>query len=249
MQEHMEFRLANDHETSTSVLADLANSPDVAVRAAVARNPSSSNKTLLGLVGDKDAVVIEQLMENSSRMEEELVLNYCKDVSLELVEKNDAEFVLSLRTDSELNSYVSSVTPSLCEQEKWITNYKEREKIRTEFYFLVKNIDGKKIGTIRIYDLQPGIFCWGSWMVRSRGNVKAPFSSVLSMYEFAFYELGFEKCRFDVRNENSMVISFHKNMGATKVGSDELDTFFEYTLTQYESFKSKNRKLISKLMK
>lgn len=248
MQEHIDFRLANDPDTSTSVLHKLASSKSVAVRAAVARNPSSKNKTLLSLVGDKDAFVVEQLMENSSKMEEKILLDCCNDVSLRLVEESDAEFILSLRTDNKLSSYVSAVIPSLQEQESWIRSYKKREALRSEFYFIVQNVASDKIGTIRIYDLEPNIFCWGSWIIKSEGNVKAPFSSVLSLYEFAFYQLGFDKCKFDVRNENSMVISFHRNMGATQVNKNNVDTFFEYTLSQYEDFKAKNKKLIAKLM-
>lgn len=248
MHKHEDFRLASDPRTSPAILSELAASSFVEVRSAVAQNPSTSQKTLLSLVGDNEPTVIEELIKNPSILNKNINLNYCHDVSLSLVTKEDAAFILSLRMDQSKNSHVSSVSSSLESQKIWIEHYKVRESTRTEFYFIVNDVQNDNIGTIRIYNLKPGCFCWGSWIIQSEGNIKAPLASVISMYEFAFYTLGFKQCHFDVRNSNIMVINFHKKMGASIVSKNEIDTFFDYSAEQYEAFKLKNKKMLSKIL-
>ena len=138
-----------------------------------------------------------------------------------------------------MNRHVSQVAPDLNAQKEWILSYKKREAIRAEFYFIIRGLDNNPLGTVRIYDFQNGSFCWGSWMVAPDSPRKTAIESALSVYEFAFYTLGFGRSHFDVRNDNQKVIDFHKRMGAEDTHSNELDTFFIYMKESYEKIRIK----------
>lgn len=239
MTHHDDFRLANDPSTPPSVLERLALSDRVEIRASVAANASSNSSTLLSLVGDSDPEVVSNLMDNPNRFTENLVVSSCKNIVLTLADVSDAEFILSLRQNEGLNRFVSQVSSDLTKQQDWLRNYKKRESVRSEFYFIIRDLEMNPLGTVRVYDFQSGSFCWGSWMVSPESPRKTAIESALCVYEFAFYQLGFKQSHFDVRNKNEKVIKFHKRMGAKEINSDDLDTFFIYKKEYYESVREK----------
>ena len=113
-------------------------------------------------------------------------------------------------------------------QKEWIKNYKQREKDKKEFYFLIESKDEEKLGLVRMYDFRNDSFCWGSWLIKEDAPKTTAIESALQIYEFGFYSLGFEKSHFDVRKGNDKVISFHQRFGAKIVDEDELDYFFNF---------------------
>ena len=153
---------------------------------------------------------------------------------LVLANIEDAEFILSLRENPDLNKFISYVDSNIEKQTQWLVNYKKRECIRTKFYFIIKDINNEDLGTVRLYDFQTGSFCWGSWVVNPNAPRKTAIESALNVYEFAFNVLGFSQSHFDVRNENLKVIEFHKRMGAKVIKSDSLDTYFVFEKSAYE---------------
>lgn len=246
MTHHDDFRLANDPTTSPEKLEELALSDRVEIRASVAANQSSNSSTLLSLVGDSESEVVSNLMENPNRFSESLVVSSCKNIVLTLADVSDAEFILSLRQNEGLNKFVSQVSSDLTMQQEWLRNYKKRESVRSEFYFIIRDLEMNPLGTVRIYDLQSGSFCWGSWMVSPTAPRKTAIESALCVYEFAFYHLGFKQSHFNVRNKNENVLKFHKRMGAQETHKDDLDTFFIYKKESYESVKEKYASFFNK---
>ena len=166
-------------------------------------------------------------------------VRHCKNVKLVLADDADAKFILSLRLDARLNQFVSAVDDSLEKQKAWLISYKQRESRRAEFYFIVQEINGKPLGTIRLYNFQKGSFCIGSWMMGLCKAETAAIEAILSAYEFAFYTLGFKRSHFDVRNENRKVTKLHKLMGAVEISSDDLDTYFVMEKKSYDEIKGK----------
>lgn len=231
------FRIASDPDTSERILSTLSKNPDEKIRGAVALNESSNLSTLLSLVGDKDSHVTENLMMNKKKCDPKIEVKSCKNIILTTSNIGDAEFILSLRMNDNLNEFVSKVDGDLSKQEEWLVDYKKREQNREEFYFIIKDLDYNPLGTVRVYDFKSGSFCWGSWMINPNSPRKTAIESALAVYEFAFYTLGFTQCHFDVRNDNVKVINFHKRMGATEIKSNDLDTFFIFTKSQYEDTK------------
>jgi len=174
------------------------------------------------------------------------VANYkftaCKHVSLRYATIEDAAFILSLRKDKNLNKFLSPVDSGITKQIEWLAEYKEREKKRIEYYFIVESIDGDALGTVRLYDFKDDSFCWGSWIIIQNAPRFTALESALLVYEFAFYQLDFKKSHFDVRKENTKVVEFHKRFGAKVVGSDEDNFYFKIFKSDYIGNKKKYKK-------
>lgn len=157
---------------------------------------------------------------------------------MRLINEGDAEFVISLRTDENLNKFLSSVSSDVEAQKKWIKSYKIDEEKKSQFYFIIERNDGVKCGTVRIYDIQNDSFSWGSWILNEQKTRYAAVESAFLVYEFGFNHLGFQKCHFEVMKGNEKVISFHEKMGAERVSEDETFIYFNITKSSIESSKN-----------
>ncbi|MDC0864841.1 GNAT family N-acetyltransferase [Rickettsiaceae bacterium] len=158
-----------------------------------------------------------------------------QNIDLRNVEISDAEFILSLRLDPDLNRHLSEVEDDISKQRDWIEKSRQND---LEWYFIVQNKDTKPVGTIRIYNIKGDTFCWGSWIIVSSARKYASFESAYLLYKFAFEELGFAKTTFDVRKENLIAINFHKNLGSTFIKEDDLDIYMMYTRDTFEKMKN-----------
>lgn len=152
-----------------------------------------------------------------------------KSIRLRFVEETDAEFILKLRLDERYNQFLSAVNPDLQSQKNWIKKYKAEEQAKKQFYFIIERLDGTPCGTVRVYDLRPDSFCWGSWILNEDKTRYAALESAFLVYKFGFEGLGYKKCHFDVMKGNKGVISFHQKMGAVEAGEDEQNYYFEIT--------------------
>lgn len=152
-----------------------------------------------------------------------------RSIRLRFVEESDAEFILKLRLDEKYNQFLSSVTADLQSQKDWIIKYKDDEKLKRQFYFIVERLDGTPCGTVRVYDLKKDSFCWGSWILNEDKTRYSALESAFLVYKFGFDDLGYKKSHFDVMKGNEKVISFHKRMGAVQTGEDKQNYYFEIT--------------------
>jgi RimJ/RimL family protein N-acetyltransferase len=240
-----DFNLANDPQTDCAILEELAKHQDEHIRASIALNTNANDNTLLSLVGDGSEYVRENLLLNSKQFNtKNFTIQYSQHIKLKLVDIIDAEFILSLRVDENLNKHLSRVENNLENQIEWIKHYKIREKARLEFYFIIQSLTNENLGAVRIYDFEANSFCWGSWMIKRDAPNIASIESALSVYEFAFNKLGFEKSHFDVRKENEKVLNFHKRFGAKIVSEDELNYYFEFQKETYYKTKEKYKKFL-----
>ncbi len=167
-----------------------------------------------------------------------------KNIVLKTVEVYDAEFIFTMRKNQDRTKYLSQITGTVESQKEWISNYKQREKDKKEFYFLIESKGKEKLGLVRIYDFQEDSFSWGSWLIKEDAPKTTAIESALQIYEFGFYKLGFEKSHFDVRKENDKVIAFHKRFGAKVVNESELDYFFTFEKSDYEITKEKYKRYL-----
>lgn len=137
----------------------------------------------------------------------------------------DAEFIISLRTDAEKSKYLSPTSKDVEAQRRWLENYAAKTG---QAYFIIE-YEGQAIGTVRLYDAKGNSFCWGSWILKDGRPRQAAMESALMVYAYAIDHLGFEACHFDVRKDNEHVIKFHKRFGAACVAESDLDYFFVLT--------------------
>lgn len=167
-----------------------------------------------------------------------------KTIQMRLVESSDAEFILKLRLDDRYNQFLSAVSPDVESQRAWISEYKKDEESGVQYYFIIERVDGVPCGTVRIYDLQPESFSWGSWILNEDKTRYAALESAFLVYEFGFGKLGFRKSHFEVMKGNTRVVSFHKKMGAVEIGEDEQNFYFEIS---DDAVAASKQKLASKL--
>lgn len=147
-------------------------------------------------------------------------------IILRLVEEKDAEFILSLRTNTSLNRYISTTSDNLNDQIDWIRNYKIMELAGLEFYFIAEDLDGKKYGTIRLYDFKKNSFEIGSWLFLPNSPlgmaVKAHFIGMETGYNYLHADF----CRLEIRKKNISVLRYIKDFKSTLVNEDDLNYYF-----------------------
>ena len=162
-----------------------------------------------------------------------------RTIRLRLVEVSDAEFILGLREDVRYNLFLSKVGASISAQREWIERYKEQEAKGEQFYFIIERLCGAPCGTVRIYDLRNESFSWGSWILNEDKTRYAALESAFLVYSFGFDKLGYERAHFEVMKGNENVVSFHKKMGATVIGEDLENIYFNISKDSVE--KSRGR--------
>jgi len=169
---------------------------------------------------------------------------YGKNINMRTVELKDADFIYTMRQNQNKTKYLSKVAGTVESQREWIEDYKEREKNKKEFYFVIESKNKEKLGLVRMYDFQKNSFCWGSWLIKENAPKTTAIESALQIYECGFYKLGFTKSHFDVRKGNDKVIAFHQRFCAKVVDENDIDYFFNYDKKDYEIIKEKYRKYL-----
>lgn len=139
------------------------------------------------------------------------------------VTPGDAEFVLGLRTDARKGKHLSPTSPDIDEQRRYLEKY---ASINDQAYFIVETLDGRRVGTIRIYDPQGDSFCWGTWILADDAPKSSAVESTLMIYRYGL-DLGFQRAHFDVRKGNEKVWRYHERCGAKRVRETDMDYFYE----------------------
>lgn len=161
--------------------------------------------------------------------------------------KEDAQFICDLRHNEKNSRYIGASSSEAREQEKWIEAYLKRDD---DYYFCIEKENGEKIGTIAIYDKINNRAEWGRWILKDK-NLYSP-TTVLLIYEIAFDLINLESlyCRTVIANEK--VVSFHDNLGLTRIGIEENGVKINkvhYDLIVHEITKAKFLEIKSKLVK
>lgn len=150
-----------------------------------------------------------------------------------LVEERDAEFILSLRTDPRLAKHVSPVSNELETQQTWIRNYKGRELLGQEYYFLYSNEQNEPQGVFRLYNIEGDTVTSGSWLAKSGGDELNAIKADLFLTTAIFEEFKFERCLIDVRKDNKKLVRYHK-MFFTVTGEDDLNVYMYMNAADYQ---------------
>lgn len=173
-----------------------------------------------------------------------------KSINLRLAEPTDASFILSLRVDEHYNQFISSVENDVKKQENWLIEYKKREALGQEYYFIIQRNDNNlPIGTVRVYDFfdNKESFCWGSWILNENKTKYSALECALLIYDFAFFKLGFKRCHMDIMKGNTKVVEFHKRFGVKIIGETERDYLGHYFPKDYLLIRDEIRKIIDRV--
>lgn len=163
-----------------------------------------------------------------------------KHLKLRLVEIEDAQFILNLKNNDNLNKYLSKTDSSLGSQRKWIENYKIREADKKEFYFIIEDNLMNPHGTIRIYNIneEKKVFEWGSWILKENRPRNFSYFSIIESFSFAFEELNLEMALIEVYKENIKANYIYNKIGAELVKNDQEKNYYEYSLKKFLLFKT-----------
>jgi RimJ/RimL family protein N-acetyltransferase len=166
-------------------------------------------------------------------------------IALRLVQPQDAGYIHSLRINPNYNQHLSTVSGTVEDQQNWIIAYKLREAKGLEFYFVIDRLDGIPCGVVRLYDICAETFTWGSWILDHNKPPKAALESAILSFGFGFGQLKLATAMFDVRQENKHATAFYRRFGATEVGQDSLNLYFELTKKRFLSNLSAHQAAIS----
>ena len=144
-----------------------------------------------------------------------------------LVRKEDAEFIVRLRTDSKLGLYIHSTSSDVTKQIEWIREYKKREEAGTDYYFIF-GAENDLYGVCRIYNITQRSFTTGSWVFKSGAPKNAAIKASLITNEIAWDLFPNSIQYFDTRKENLAVVRYNKIL-ADVVKEDEDTFYFETT--------------------
>ena len=159
------------------------------------------------------------------------------NLTLRLIQPEDAAYVHGLRTNPFYNSHLSKITGTVQDQRAWIEGYQAREAAGQEFYYVIERKDGTRCGLVRLYDFDVESFTWGSWILDESKPRKAALESAVLIYQIGFLGHNLDSAIFEVLNENSHTLAFHRRFGALETGHDELNTYFEYARARFEKDK------------
>jgi len=162
------------------------------------------------------------------------------------VDERDTEFIIKLRTDSNLCKYIHETTADTDSQLTWIRLYKERERKGEDYYFIFFK-DGKPVGLNRIYCIHDDTFTTGSWVFSSEASFNCCIAASIMVRELAFEQMGMtlEDGYDGVHVDNKKVIKFNKMVGLKETGRI-MDTKGEYITMQMtkEDFETNKPKLL-----
>ena len=127
-------------------------------------------------------------------------------VQLRSCTEDDAEFTRAIRKDPEFVKFLPEIDNTIEEQKAWIRGQREKEG---DYFFVVWDKDGNRIGTISIYDVCGNHAESGRLAIKGNNPFQALEAQVLA-FRFAFGQLGLECIDGYIFADNERAIRFNK---------------------------------------
>nr|WP_297230945.1 hypothetical protein [uncultured Prevotella sp.] len=153
-------------------------------------------------------------------------------LDVRLATAEDAEFILSLRTDENLSKNIHGTENDLHKHLLWFAKYKEREAEGRDYYFIYFK-GGKPVGVNRTYNIYEYYGTPGSWICKRDNDPNVSLATYFFAREIQFQILQLDLLVYDVRKANKKVWKMHKLLGAKNVGESEIDYYFTMNKTDY----------------
>ena len=171
-------------------------------------------------------------------------------VAMRCVEVSDAPFIVKLRTNEELVTYIHKISNDIKAQEQWI---KKQQQVDDDYYFIVTDKKtNDPIGLASIYNIENnGISEFGRWV--SIGSAIQNLEVALLLFDFAFNELNVKAIRCANVKDNKKIVAFWKKFGAQFNKEYQLDEFIisEYITIRenyYKDIREKHYSLLKKFL-
>ena len=133
-------------------------------------------------------------------------------VDLRSVEEGDAEFTLEIRQDPEFTRFLPRIENTLEQQKNWIQHQRNKEG---DYFFVVQNKAGERIGTIGLFDVTD-TQCEGG-RLSIRGNPLESIEAQFLSFQFAFEKLHLQEVINYIYMENERALRFSMLFGGVFV--------------------------------
>lgn len=131
-------------------------------------------------------------------------------VYLKSVDLDDASFTLSVRQNPSFTAFLPKLDISLDKQKEWISKQKEK---KGDYFFVIFNNKGERIGTSGVYDVKNGSAETGR--LTSIGNPLESLEAQYLSFVFAFDILKLKSTRCFVYKDNTKAIHLSEFFGTT----------------------------------
>lgn len=165
-------------------------------------------------------------------------------VELRSASENDSEFTLSIRKDPDFRKFFPQFDGNIEKQKIWIKQQQQKEG---DYFFVVWDKEGKRIGTISIYNVKSGIAEGGRLAIH--GNAFQCVEAQLLAFKFAFEYLKLEKVVSYIFKDNDRALRFSKQFGGVLVGTleDKDEHVYLKVINEKKEFEMCEKKLSAML--
>ena len=161
-----------------------------------------------------------------------------------LVNEDDAEFILKLRTNERLSQHIHSTVDDLETQKRWIREYKKREAEGREYYFIYSQ-NKDFVGVNRISNIFEYYGLGGSWLCSPDNDPLVSMTTPVVGNDICFDEIQLDYIVMDVRKANKHVWKFHESVGAIRIGESSIDYYYYLYKDNYYANREKFLKLLN----
>jgi hypothetical protein len=166
-------------------------------------------------------------------------------ISVRLVEEKDAEFILNLRVDPELDTYMHKVPSDINKQIEWIRKYKERELDGSEYYFIYY-VNNMPIGVNRMINIREDSWMGASLIFKKDCPPGTPILATLIQYYIGFEVLDKSVHFGDQLKDNIKARRFNEFLGSDFIYADGNVFYTILSKKVYYKTKEKVEKLFFK---
>lgn len=130
-------------------------------------------------------------------------------VDLKSCTEDDAEFTRDIRKDPEFVKFLPAIDNTVEQQKAWIRKQREKDG---DYFFVVWDKKGNRIGTISIYDVHDDHAESGRLAIKGDNAFQGIEAQILS-FRFAFGTLGLKCIDGFIFADNERAIRFNKQFG------------------------------------
>ena len=138
-----------------------------------------------------------------------------KYVDLKSCTEDDAEFTRAIRKDPEFIKFLPKIDNTIEEQKAWIRHQREKDG---DYFFVVWDKEGNRIGTISIYDVHGDHAESGRLAIKGDNPFQGIEAQILA-FRFAYGVLKLECIYAYIFADNERAIRFNKQFGGRHYSS------------------------------
>ena len=166
-------------------------------------------------------------------------------LKVKLVNYDNAEFILSLRSDRNRTRYMLTLKNNIEYQKKWIQKYKRREREGLDYYFIYYNLENKPIGLSRVSNIslikKTAKDC--SWIVEEGLKYEA-IKMIIMRNELVFNLLEINTLWGEVHKKNRRAIRILKLLGSKL--KDVGTKYYDFSIIKKDFFEACENELVDK---